>query len=142
MTDWVVFYDDGSTFSSDDGGPEDAPKDGVLVVVVSDIATGRTMWHSADYYCWHKEGEWVPHNQRGLDRYLSLDDEPGIYLAGYSVPNATWQKIYRQALDDDRMPPKTAWRSDEPDNYAPAAEKAAMEKEWEQTAAKKPRKGK
>ena len=27
-------------FSSDDGGPEDAPTDGVIVVAVSDIGTG------------------------------------------------------------------------------------------------------
>ena len=42
-----------------------------------------------------------------------------------------------QALDDDRMPAKTAWAANEPDSYAPAAEKAAMEKEWEQTAARR-----
>jgi hypothetical protein len=138
----MIFYDTGESFSSDDGGPQDAPKDGVIVVVLADPMTGRSMWHSADFYCWHKENEWVPHNQRGLDRYLSMEDEPGIYIAGYAVPNARWQEIYRQALDDPRMPFKTAWSQFEPDSYAPAAEKAALEKEWERTAAKKPRKGK
>jgi hypothetical protein len=139
VTDWIVFYDNGDTFSSDDGGPEDAPTDGVIVVAVSNIATGRTLWHSADFYCWHDDAdEWVPHNQRGLDRFLALGGT--ICLAGYSVPNEQWQRIYRQALDDDRMPAKTAWAANEPDNYAPAAEKAAMEKEWAAPAGK-PKRG-
>lgn len=142
MTDWIVFYEDGSTFASDDGEPSDAPKDGVIVVSVADITTGRTLWHSADYYCWHREGEWVPHNQRGLDYYLAQEDEPGIYLAGYTIPNARWQEIYRQAVDDPRMERKTAWSPFEPDSYAPAGEKKAIEKEWEQAAQVKPRKGK
>jgi hypothetical protein len=141
MTEWIIFYDDESTFSSDDGGPGDAPGDGVIVVAVSDIGTGRVLWHSADFYCWHRENEWVPHNQRGLDRYLADEREPGIFVAGYSVPNARWQKVYAQALADARMPVKTAWSPFEPDSYAPAREREALEREWA-APAKKPRKGK
>lgn len=141
MTKWIIFYDDGQTFASDDGGPEDAPKDGVIVVAVSDNMTGRTLWHSADYYCWHKEGEWVPHNQVGLDRYLSKEDEPGIYVNGYAVPQAIWQRIYVQALADPRMEVKSAWSPFEASSYAPPREKAELEKEWDQAVRTTPRKG-
>jgi hypothetical protein len=145
MTKWIVFYDTGETYSSDDGGPEGAPKDGVIVIAVSSRDTGRTLWHSADYYCWHKTdevyGEWVPHNQRGLDYYLSKEDQPGIYIAGYSLPVREWRTIFAQALSDPRMDLKSAWSPFEAESYAPAIEKAELEKEWAEAAAKaEPRK--
>ena len=57
------------------------------------------------------------------------------------MPQATWQKVYQQALDDDRMAFKTAWLPAEQESYAPIGDRQSFEKEWEQTAAK-PKKGK
>jgi hypothetical protein len=47
---WRIFYDDGSTYSSDDGAWNNAPADGVLVVIEK-VEPDRVLFHSgADYY--------------------------------------------------------------------------------------------
>lgn len=133
-TEWIIFYEDGSTFSSDDGGPGDAPSDGVIVIAYQNINVGRMLLHSADYYAWHRtadeRGEWVPHNKRGIDYYLSKPDEPGIYVVAYGIPYARWQVIYQQALDDPRLPFKSAWDWREGEAYAPRAERERLEAQW------------
>lgn len=110
MTEWIVYYEDGSSFTSDDGPPEAAPKEGVQVVAVKDVGTGKLLWHSAEAYCWHKEGEWVPHSETGLQRYVTLSSEgsePGIYIRGYAIPYRRFVAIYTTAVDDKRLPFKT-----------------------------------
>ncbi len=112
MVDWIIYYDDASTFTSDDGPPEKAPKEGAIVVAVRDIGVGKLLWHSHEAYCWHlPEGEWVPHSATGLQRYLAMTDggkEPGIVVMGYAVPYRRWVAIYNQAVDDPRLGFKTA----------------------------------
>jgi len=106
-----VYYEDGASFTSDDGPPEKVPKEGVQVVAVADVGTGKLLWHSFDAYCWHKEGEWVPHSEIGLRRYLALSEEgkePGIFIRGYAIPYRRFTAIYQQAVDDPRLPLKTA----------------------------------
>lgn len=49
MPDWRVYYDDGSTYDSDDGPWSDAPADGIICVVRRDGE--RTEFVSGgDYY--------------------------------------------------------------------------------------------
>lgn len=129
MAEWVVFYENGTTFSSEDGEPSQAPSDGVVVIALKDYGVGRRLLHSADFYCWHKEREWVPHNQRGLDYYLA-QDEPGIVLSGYAVPDARWQAIYAAALYDSRLWQKTGWDWREDESRAPPEERTALEAAW------------
>lgn len=110
MPTWIIYYDDESTFSSDDGPPDKAPKEGVQVISNAHQATGKLLWHSAEAYCWHVEGEWVPHSEIGLRRYLTMSEqgkEPGIYILGYTIPYFRFQKIYTAAVDDPRLPFKT-----------------------------------
>ena len=38
--EWIIYYDDGSSFSSDDGGLMDAPRVGVEIVVQANAETG------------------------------------------------------------------------------------------------------
>lgn len=104
---WRVYYDDGSSFSSEDGPPEQAPRSGVQLIAVSDINCGKLLWHGSDYYCW-QEGEWVPRCDMGLQDYL---DQPGaekIRLRGRGISHSRFLSIYRAAVDDPRMGPKTA----------------------------------
>lgn len=133
-TEWIIFYEDGSTFSSDDGDPGDAPQDGVIVVAYQSDKAGRVLRHSAEFYAWHQlsggRGEWVPHTKVGLKYYLSKEDEPGIYVNGYAVPDERWQQVYQQALDDPRMPAKSAWDTREDESLAPREERERLEAQW------------
>lgn len=57
MTAWKLYYDDGSTFDSSDGGWLDAPMFGVIALAAADQYVGREIDTprvpgSGDYYLW------------------------------------------------------------------------------------------
>lgn len=55
MRTWAIYYADRSSFGSDDGAWDDAPRDGVICVVRRDGE--RIEWHSgADYYRLFEDG--------------------------------------------------------------------------------------
>ena len=116
MTDWILFYEDGSSFSNDDGSPEDAPREGVIVVVIRDITCGRQHLWNQDTYCW-QDGTWVPHDSVGCERYLNITKWP-IRLRGYWITDDKWEKIRMAAINDTRIPAKTAISPRESDGYA------------------------
>lgn len=107
MSEWIVWYDDGSSFSSEEGGPEDAPRFGVICIAVRSAEHGRIIWVGHDYYWWTEEG-WASGDAEGLCDYL---DQPGsikIRLKGRSVPATRFHRVYKLALEDNRLPVKTS----------------------------------
>jgi len=112
MIDWLIVYDDDTSFASDQGGPEDAPRTGVQVVAVRDIGCGRRLlWHQ-DFYCW-EDDTWTCHDSREVWRYIERTKWP-IVLRGYWMGGAKFEKAYRWALEDVRLPPKVARHPREP----------------------------
>ena len=105
MVDWIIFYDDGSTFSDEDGMQRHAPREGVQVIAVRDEGAGRRLLWNQDTYCW-EEGGWVPHCDKSCERYLNTAPQP-IRLRGYWVDGPKFWAIYKRAIEDDRLPPKT-----------------------------------
>lgn len=136
MVEWIIWYADGTTFSSDEGGPEQAPKEGVIVVGVRDQQVGRRLLHSGDYFCWQHDNlgaqnsEWVVHNSDGLKYYLSRPFEVGIYIIGYNLTGLKWQMIYADAMGDKRLPDKTGWDWREAESLAPEAYRRMLEKKF------------
>ncbi len=107
--DWIVYYEDGSSFTSEDGKPEDAPRRGVLIVAVGDKEVGKQLHHRADFYMW-KKGEWVPADKWGFMDYML---EPGSYkvvLWGRMTTRTIMHEVYKKAWADDRMEKKTAYQ--------------------------------
>lgn len=49
MREWAIYYDDGSTFDSDDGSFDQAPSDGVICVVRKEGDRAEFL-SGADYY--------------------------------------------------------------------------------------------
>lgn len=104
---YKIFYDDGSTYS---GEPENAPVFGALIVIQEDKEHGRSIHSMCDYFCWDDRGDglkWWEADYIGMVDYLS---RPGMkrILIGRLIPNARWGEIYKLALDDADLPPKTA----------------------------------
>lgn len=60
MRDWKIFYDDREPFSNEDGSPNDAPIDGILLIVQKgdDLGQWDHILHSSDYYKWDKD-RWI-----------------------------------------------------------------------------------
>jgi hypothetical protein len=109
MVDWIVFYDDGSTFSSDDGAPEQAPAWGVMVIAARSAEHGRTLWLGQDFFWWDEDGEWVDGDLVGLIDYLARRPyTKKIVLMGRDRAPDRFHRSYRQALFDPRLPPKTS----------------------------------
>jgi hypothetical protein len=99
---WRIFYADGSTFSEEDGPPEDAPPVGVQIIVQPHPVTGAHVLEGADYYIRHG-GEWVGCDLPGL-----LDHLARTVKRGLSLDTATYQDILGRALAEyDRR--KSAW---------------------------------
>lgn len=113
MIDWVIYYEDGSSFTSENGEPGLAPRDGVQVVAVRDDRTDKLIWHSFDFYCW--QGEWVPRNEAGLYDYLRQPGKEKIVLQARGIGYRKFVSLYEKALEDNRLPFKYARDAREPE---------------------------
>lgn len=111
--DWKVYYDGGSTYSSEDGDITAAPGWGVLAIAYVDRATGRSVMRGFDYY-YFMEGEWYGNDLTGLlDRLLNMNPDTGkrwpvdVVLAGRGVDDKSFQAAVHLALTDPDLPPKS-----------------------------------
>ena len=112
---WKVYYSDGSTFT---GRPEDAPKQGVQVILVKNERVGRRVLKFCDYYVYS------PTLQRWLDCADAASvivralKEPSVtVLAGEYLNEEDFEKILIAAHNDVDLPPHSgpppheAWRN-------------------------------
>lgn len=100
---WLIYYQDGSTFSSDDGPPEKAPKDYVQVIMQDepfrdrrDIISGAGT--NYQYYCWHGD-RWIIHDDSGLEQYNALFGDKAIVLRGFYIEDERFWAIHEKAVD-------------------------------------------
>jgi len=106
--DWIVYYEGGDTFTSLDGGPEDAPRLGVQLVAVKDQEVGRKFVYRGDFYWWSAHHGWLAGDYFGFIDYMLQPGSGKVMLLGRVLPDAAFQSIYKQALEDDRLPSKSA----------------------------------
>ena len=106
--DWLIAYKDGSFLTSLDFTPEKVPRSGVICIIQRERSCGKRTLVQMNYFCWHKYGQWVPHDLSGLNQYLDDHNEPGIRLQGFWLPDEEYAEIVNKAMDDPRMPKKTA----------------------------------
>jgi hypothetical protein len=128
MADWLIAYADGSTITSDDMGPDEVPRRGVICIVQTEPSCGKRTLVQQNYYAWHREqdmfgqsfpGKWVPHDINGLGQYRADSTEPGVYLEGYWVSDELYAEIVRRARSDPRLPKATAGPPPLRDEFVP-----------------------
>ena len=106
---WIIFYDDGSSFSSLDGDPWEAPRTGVICIAVAHISCGNYILAEQNFYCWHfEDSEWVPHDQNGLWQYLQKPGPYKVTLQGYWINRERYAAMRSAAGKDERLPSRTA----------------------------------
>lgn len=110
--EWCVYYEDESSFSSDDGAPHEAPRRGVLVVANEDAEVGKVLHHRGDFYIWN-HGHWLPADRYGLDDYLLEPGAEKVVLWGRMTTRAIMHKVYCSAFLDERMAAKTGLQDGE-----------------------------
>lgn len=107
--EWKIFYSN-STYSSDDGPPELAPKRDVQTVAVADDTCGRRIERGDNFYVYR-------HGWRGCDQFGLYDYliEPGykIVLFGRSLTDDEYRAVWDRAAKDPDLPPKSAIHPDE-----------------------------
>lgn len=107
QTTWAIYYADQSTFSSEDGNPEDAPCTGVLAVAFFNIDNRREIGASKDFY-WYDEtpiykeiktGSWFAGDQVGYYQYMF---RPGkkIVKFGAVVHDLIWRKMLDRIISE------------------------------------------
>ncbi|MHA2066384.1 MAG: hypothetical protein ACXABY_18590 [Candidatus Thorarchaeota archaeon] len=86
---WKIYYDDGTTFSNEEGTPESAPLDGVLCIVEKQDQV--QVYYGFDFYYWTGEN-WAAGYQAALERWLR-----GV-LPDLKYGRWTRTSIYKQAM--------------------------------------------
>jgi hypothetical protein len=106
---WKVYYADGATFSSDDGGWGDAPARGVIAVTVPDPDVGREVMSGTDYYLWWPgaAGPWSV-DKAGLWDFLY---EVGSPLAGMPLDNEHFDRLVGLGVKFGRSMDTRAFRA-------------------------------
>jgi hypothetical protein len=101
---WRIYYADGSTFSGDDGGPDDAPPWGFICAVGYDETGARYIMHGWDHYCWDREsGQWWGMDMCGLFDRLSRN-LVFAYKQGRTVTKSEFQATMQRAHVDPDFP--------------------------------------
>ena len=99
--DWIIFYDDDTTFSSDDGSPGEAPAVGVLVLIQENANGNWVLYEKRDYYCWNwrAKNEWVATDGKGMHDYLFHHDDWRMVLYGRWVSDRKYQDVLEKATE-------------------------------------------
>ena len=93
---WKIWYDDGSTFSNEEGSWDAAPPDGILIVMET-FDDGKKLVHmGSDYYLMLEDGTivdcGVAHIERHLRKLL-----PQLKYGRWSG-NELWERVHNQAF--------------------------------------------
>lgn len=116
---WKIFYADGSTFDSSQGGPGDAPARGVAIVQVEDGSRGRRTLRMQDWYRWCPAADrWFDGDAWSVLRELTRHGQV-IALPGEYMLEADFEQIMIAAHEDRFIAPISpdtpahpAWRFD------------------------------
>ena len=112
---YKIFYANGQTYCDEDGPVNEAPKAGVMMVVVEDAEVGRVIEQGGPY--WVYDGfRWTNVNEAGLHMYMF---SPGWKLVLYAqaVPDNHYRNFLAVATSDTYLPPKTAETESESDRF-------------------------
>jgi hypothetical protein len=109
MPDWRIYYDDESTYDSDDGPPESAPPYGVLAIVFADRDHGRMVMNGWDWYFYHgTEENWWGADIHGLLDQLLHNLPVRALKQGRNAPAKVWKETLQRAMVDPDFPLKSA----------------------------------
>ena len=112
---WKIYYSDGATFSSAEGGPEVAPTQRVQVIVLIDHNHGWRTQASSDFYVWDDRSHgamWWGVDIFGLSDYF---DKPGWkrVLKGETIHSDQFSEVMALAMADPDFPQKTSFNNQE-----------------------------
>ena len=98
VTQWEVYYDDGTTITSETGLPVEVRPFGVVCIAQRNPEKARSLMHGWDWYYWHEEDkQWWGCDLHGLiDRLLHRLPVSAL-LQGRTVTNEAYNAIMTRA---------------------------------------------
>jgi hypothetical protein len=105
-----IWYDDGGTYTDEDGPPELAPKRGVQAISQSDPHCGRTLCRADDFYVYQNyDGirSFQGVDQFGLHDYL-IESGYKLVLFGRTIGNQEYREVLARVNADDYLPIRTS----------------------------------
>lgn len=107
MTDWIIYYGDETTFSSDDGSPSDAPGINVQIIVQRNRdprEKNYLVWQS-DYYRWDAENKiWLGVDLFGLWDYLFNSIGNKAVKSGRAIDSDIFDELVKLAKGNELIP--------------------------------------
>lgn len=101
---WKIFYSDGSTFSSVEGSPEEAPSMGFICALGYDESGNRYIMHGWDHYCWDIDSQqWWGMDIVGLFDRLT-QNKVFAYKMGRTITKKDFQSLMQAAHIDPDFP--------------------------------------
>lgn len=116
MVDWIIYYDDGGSWTNENGAWSEAPSRGVECVAFDDRLSGhanvydlgRRYEHGRDYYLWPPEfAHPICCDLAGLYDYLERIESP---LAGLPLTALTLDQLAAESVKIGRYVPHHRWR--------------------------------
>lgn len=113
---WKIYYTDGTSFTDQDGSPEDAPAKGVALVLQQEGRCNRRVLKLRDWYRWcPRHNRWFECDEydvlKELDNYGKVVARHGEYML-----EADFEKILIASHSDPyierispKEPPHPAW---------------------------------
>jgi hypothetical protein len=105
---WKIFYIDGTSFSNEEGNPEDAPGSGLAAIAQEDGVVGVAIHYGQDFYCFGEQYKgWVGMDYFGLGQYLA---KPGfkIIKLGEAMDTVGYRELLAKIKVDPTLPNKSA----------------------------------
>jgi len=97
---WCVYYDNATTFSSEDGTANDAPADGIQGIIEWRTNGTVQIHEGGDYYLWTGDC-WTTGGLNDLERWLKRIVPELKY--GRFIANAVFQQMRQDITGDSRQ---------------------------------------
>lgn len=109
LATWCIYYGDGTTFSSSQGNPSDAPGRNVILIAQVRDATGCDYHSGWDWYFYHEDFGWWGCDRSGMEDQM-LEEWKSIkrIVMGRSISNEKYKDIISRAKKE--MPKQSATR--------------------------------
>lgn len=95
---WQIYYGDGSTYSSLDGAPEDAPGGNVQVIAFYDADNRRKLAHDKRWY-YYEAGYWFAADDLDFTQY-ALRPGKKIFKLGQTVNDLQFRSVMLRATTE------------------------------------------
>lgn len=103
MPKWTLWYSDGSTFTSQEGKPEDSPPWGV-VLITQEVENMDMLAYQKDYFLYRTDWEqWIEVDNFGLmDHMIHNAHNISCVRGGRWMPTNEWKALQKRAAVDLR----------------------------------------